>query len=355
MVTRGAGKLVMLAHGDGGALSRELVATVFRPYFSDRSLAALPDATIVGSPQGRIAVTTDSFVVSPLWFAGGDIGTLAVYGTVNDLAVSGAQPQYLTAAFIIEEGLEIGRLERVAASMAAAALDAGVAIIAGDTKVVGRGQADGLFITTTGIGFVPAALNPEPGPQRVAQGDSIIVSGPVGDHGATVLAARYGLGPPHAGLASDCRCLLPLAALLWRQCPGARMMRDLTRGGLAAAAAEIALATGKDVILNQQDIPVRSATAGVARVLGVEPHDLACEGTLLAVVAPEHAAQALELMRSAGDAGAGAVIAGEVGAMPSSPAGRLRGGHGGRALLRTEVGGRVAIGDGPSTPLPRIC
>ncbi|MEW5762537.1 MAG: hydrogenase expression/formation protein HypE [Bacillota bacterium] len=332
-------RLILLAHGDGGRLTHELVTALFLKHFGNEVLARLTDAAELHLDGGRVAVTTDSFVVNPPFFPGGDIGKLAVCGTVNDLAVSGAEPRYLTASFLIEEGLPLADLERVVASMAAACREAGVEIVAGDTKVVGRGQLDRIFINTTGVGYLPPGR--DLGYHRLAPGDLVLVNGNLGDHGMAVLAQREGFGFGDQ-IVSDCAALNGIIGTLLREFSGVRMMRDLTRGGLATAAKEIAAAAGVDLWLEERAIPVGDATRGAAEMLGLDPLYLANEGKFLTVIAPEEAEEAVALMR-AHPLGQNACVIGEV-----------RAGKG-NVYLKTALGGTKFLDMLAGAPLPRIC
>lgn len=331
--------IILLAHGDGGALTRELIEGLFLKHFTGEKLRPLTDAAILPPRRGRLALTTDSFVVSPLFFPGGDIGKLAVCGTVNDLAVSGALPCYLAASFIIEEGLNLSVLENVAASMARTCLEAGVEIAAGDTKVVERGHLDKLFITTTGVGWLPE--NIDLGCHRITPGDMVLVSGRLGDHGMAVLNGRFGLDL-NSRVTSDCAPLNRILAELLGCCPGVKLARDLTRGGLATAVKEIALAAGVDIWLEEAAVPVAPEVGSAAGVLGLDPLYLANEGKFLAVVDPLEALPALDLLRRH-PLGRMAALVGE-----------MRPGKGG-AYLKTALGGTKILELQAGAPLPRIC
>src|SRR5579872_506611 len=273
---------IVLGHGSGGRLSADLVRDVFLPAFANATLAALEDqATVDLAGAGRIALTTDSFVVHPIFFPGGDIGRLAVHGTVNDLAVGGARPLVLAAAFVLEEGFEVERLRRVVASMRAACDEAEVQIVTGDTKVVERGKGDSIFITTTGIGLLPAgcALSVA----RAAVGDAVVVSGTIGDHGLAILSVREGLSF-ETSLQSDCAPVTSLTQAMMRASPRIRCMRDPTRGGLASALNEIAQASRVGIELTDATIPVRAEVRGACELLGLDPMYAACEGRVVAVV-----------------------------------------------------------------------
>ncbi|TYO95406.1 hydrogenase expression/formation protein HypE [Desulfallas thermosapovorans] len=331
--------VVLLAHGDGGLLTRELVEGVFLKYFNNPQLRQLSDSAVLSLPGGRLAMTTDAFVVEPIFFPGGDIGKLAVCGTVNDLAVSGALPLYMTASFTIEEGFRLADLERVVASMAAACTEAGVEVVAGDTKVVPRGHVDKLFITTAGVGLVPEKV--DWGYHRPVPGDAVLVNGSLGNHGLTVLAARENLGLDGA-LASDCAPLNNIIKLLQKHCPGIKMMRDLTRGGLATAAKEIAEACGLDICLQEEALPLDPVVRGAADILGLDPLYLANEGKFLAIIDPAQAAKAVDIL-SQNSYGRNARVIGEVCA------------GSGNVYLQTPLGGTRLLSLQAGQPLPRIC
>ena len=331
---------IMLDHGAGGKASAELVAELFAKHLGNEILGQMDDAAVIEPPPGRLAVSTDSFVVDPIFFPGGDIGSLAVHGTVNDVTMRGGRPLYLTAGFVLEEGLPMADLERVVASMGRAAAEAGVAVIAGDTKVVGRGQADKLFINTTGIGVIPAGL--EIGAHLARPGDAIIVSGTVGDHGVTIMASREGLGL-EAPLSSDSAALGGLAAKVMAACPGLRTLRDPTRGGLATALNEIAAASGVDMELTEAAIPIDPAVAGVCELLGLDPLYLANEGKLICIVDPAEAPAALAALQDHPLGQKAAVI------------GRCGQERPGKVWINTQVGGRRILDMLSGEPLPRIC
>ena len=333
---------ILVAHGSGGKLTAELFQQLFLPAFRNPYLEQAGDQAVVPLAGVRLAVTTDSFVVSPLFFPGGDIGKLAVYGTVNDLAVGGAVPVYLTAGFIVEEGLPTEALRRVVQSMSEAAARAGVSIVAGDTKVVERGKGDGLFINTTGVGLVPPGV--ELGPGRIRPGDRLLVSGPVGDHGAAVMASRAGLAFEVEGLVSDTAPLTELAqALVQRLGSSVRCMRDATRGGLATVLVELAAASGRAFRVQESAIPVREPVRGLCEILGIDPLYAACEGRMVVVVAEEAAGPAVELLRAHPDGQQAALI----GVVDEGPPGEVR--------MQTVAGGsrRLELLEGEQ--LPRIC
>src|SRR5581483_3611155 len=285
---------VLLGHGSGGKLSAELVRDIFLPAFSNPALAKLNDQAIVAINGSRIAITTDSFVVSPLFFPGGDIGSLAVHGTINDLAVGGARPLFLTASFIIEEGLEIGILRRIVASMQRAADGAGVQVVTGDTKVVEKGKGDSLFINTTGIGLAPSAVDLSSDQAR--PGDKVLLSGTIGDHGIAILAQREGL-EFESTIESDSAALHNLTAEIVKAAPGIRCMRDPTRGGLSSALNEIAARSHVGIHLHETAIPMREEVKGACEMLGLDPLYVANEGKLIAIVESRDADAALAAMR----------------------------------------------------------
>jgi hydrogenase expression/formation protein HypE len=285
---------VLLGHGSGGKLSAELVRDIFLPAFRNPALSRLDDQAIVPVNGSRIAVTTDSFVVKPLFFPGGDIGSLAVHGTVNDLAMGGAQPLFLSAAFIIEEGLSIEMLRRVVSSLQGAAEAAGVQVITGDTKVVEKGKGDGLFINTTGIGLVPDGL--EMSADRARPGDKVLLSGPIGEHGIAILAQREGL-EFESRIESDSAALHTLVAEMLRVTQSIRCMRDPTRGGLSSALNEIATQSKVGIELDEGAIPIREEVRGACEMLGLDPLYVANEGKLIAIIETGVIEEVLTAMR----------------------------------------------------------
>ncbi len=332
---------VVMAHGSGGRMTQELIASRFAPRFDNPALRAANDAAVVCLAGGeRIALCTDSHVVWPLFFPGGDIGRLAVCGTVNDLAMMGATPQYLTAGFILEEGLELAILERVIASMQAAAEEAGVQIVAGDTKVVQRTKADGLYINTAGVGVVRDGL--ELGGAKAQAGDAVLVSGPLGDHGIAVLSARGELGL-EVHVQSDLAPLNHLVAAMLQASDRVHVLRDPTRGGLATSLNEIAIQSQVGIILDEGSLPVRQAVAAACELLGFDPLYVANEGKLVALVAQEDASKVLQVMRGTRYGEQTAVI-GEVRAEPA-----------GRVLMRTAIGSHRIVETLAGEMLPRIC
>jgi hydrogenase expression/formation protein HypE len=335
---------ITMSHGAGGKSSHTLVTALFADVLSNPLLDQLGDnaqLTIPGLDGARLAMSTDSFVVSPLFFPGGDIGELAVNGTVNDLAVGGAQPLCLSAAFILEEGLDIGLLRRVVESMRAAADRAGVSIVTGDTKVVPRGKADQLFITTTGVGLVrePQRL----GFGRIRPGDVVLLNGAIGDHGSTVMLARGDVDLEAESLRSDTQPLWRLVSTLLDAGIDVHFMRDATRGGVATVLNEIAQQAGLAVAIDEDSLPVHDQVRGVAEILGIEPLYIANEGVLVAIVAEGDAARALELMRSLPE-GTEAARIGEVREEPE-----------GMVFIRTGFGGTRVVDMLIGDPLPRIC
>ena len=329
-----------MAHGAGGKATRALVEGLFLEELANPLLAPLSDSALLELNGSRLAFTTDSYVVKPIFFPGGDIGDLAVNGTVNDLAVAGARPLALSAGFVIEEGFAVTDLRRIAASMARAAAAAGVPVAAGDTKVVERGKADGLYVTTAGIGVVAPEV--ELGPQRVRAGDRVLVSGTIGDHGIAVLVARGEL-ELEVDLKSDTACVLELAQALLSLGGAVRWLRDPTRGGVATALNELAQAADVAISLDEHALPVRSEVVGTCEILGIDPLYVACEGRLIAVVAADACEAALATLQSL-PLGADAAVIGEVRAEPA-----------GLVLLETGFGGSRVVDMLVGDPLPRIC
>jgi hydrogenase expression/formation protein HypE len=338
--------VILLAHGSGGKLSHDLVVNLFARYFANPTLLSLDDSAVLpveDATQGLcLAFSTDSYVVSPLFFPGGDIGKLAVCGTVNDVSMRGARPLWLSAGFVLEEGLSLATLERVVASMAATAERAGVQIVAGDTKVVDRGSADKVFINTAGIGVLPWGV--EIAGNRARPGDAIIVSGTMGDHGMTILTQREGL-QFDSPLESDCAPLNGLVAcLLDRLQPGVvHAMRDPTRGGLATALVELALASNVGIEIEEGSVPVRDAVRAACELLGLDPLYVANEGKVIAIVEAEAAEAVVDVMRDH-EYGRDAAIIGHV-----------TGAHPGRVVLRTPLGARRILDMLAGEQLPRIC
>jgi len=332
---------ITMSHGAGGKATETLIEAVFLDAFRNPRLEPLEDAARVDVAGVRLAFTTDSYVVSPLFFPGGNIGDLAVNGTINDLAVSGATPLYLSAGFILEEGFAVADLIRITDSMQAAAAAAGVQVVTGDTKVVEKGKADGCYINTAGVGLIAAGA-PELGVARARPGDAILVSGPIGDHGVTIMLARGELDI-EADVESDTAPLNGLVAALLAATSGVRALRDATRGGVATILNEIAKSADVGVLVREDAIPVRTPVRGASELLGIDPMYVACEGRLVAVVAAEEADRALAALR-AHPLGAQAAIIGHVTPDPPGIV-QLKTGFGGTRIVDTLVG----------DPLPRIC
>ncbi len=332
---------VMMGHGSGGKMSRDLIQRVFMTPFDNEILRAGNDAGVHDAATcARLAMSTDSHVVWPLFFPGGDIGKLAVCGTVNDVAMMGAAPQYLTAGFILEEVLEMATLARIVSSMQAAALVAGVRIVAGDTKVVQRGKADGVYINTAGIGLALDGV--EIGGDQAQPGDTLILSGPIGDHGIAVLAARGELGF-EADVESDVAPLNHLVAAMLEASDNIHVLRDPTRGGVASTLNEIAGQSQVGIVLYEEKIPVRTAVQAACEMLGFDPLYIANEGKLLAIVGREDAYAVLATMRQT-QYGEEAVIIGEVKENPK-----------GRVLMKTAIGSLRVVDMLAGEMLPRIC
>lgn len=334
-------EVVTLAHGAGGKSSAALTDAVFLEAFRNPTLESLGDAAGLSLPGGeRLAFSTDSYVVQPLQFPGGSIGHLAVHGTVNDLAVSGAEPRWLSAGFVIEEGLSIDLLKDLVADMSQAAATAGVEIVTGDTKVVPKGAADGLFINTAGIGIVPAGRRL--GCDLVEPGDRVLVSGPMGDHGMAVMLARGDLAI-EADIRSDTAALNGIIDDLLAAAPGTRWLRDATRGGVGTVCNELAKAAGVGVILDETSLPVRPAVGGACDLLGIDPLYVANEGMFVAVVPESEVGRAMAALQ-AHPLGAGAAVIGQIVADPP-----------GIVALRTLFGGSRIVDMLVGDPLPRIC
>lgn len=332
---------IVMGHGGGGKLSAELVEHLFVPAFGNPALNDLGDGAVVSAPGGRLAMSTDSYVVRPLFFPGGCIGDLAVNGTVNDLAMCGAMPLYLTAGFILEEGLAVAKLGAVVDRMAAAARAAGAQIVTGDTKVVDRGHGDELFINTAGIGVIADGV--EVGPSRARPGDVVVVSGTMGDHGMAIMSVREGLSFETI-IQSDSAPLNGLVSALLAVDPGAvHVLRDPTRGGLASTLNEIARASAMGILLTESSIPVNPEVQAACELLGMDPIYVANEGKLVAIVARARAEAMLAAMR-AHPLGARAAIIGEV--TDARP---------GMLAARTAIGGTRVIPMQIGEPLPRIC
>ncbi len=331
---------ITMGHGSGGRLTARLVEETIVPALRNPVLEELEDQAVVEVGRERVAFTTDSFVVTPIFFPGGDIGELAVNGTVNDLAVGGAKPLYLSLAFILEEGLPIEELRRVLASVRRAAALAGVSVVTGDTKVVGRRSGDKIFINTAGIGLARPGLRPSS--SRVQPGDAILLSGTVGDHGIAVLSTREGL-QLHGDVKSDTAPLHGLCEAVLDACPDVHAMRDPTRGGVAASLVEIAKRRSIGLELDEAAIPVRDVVRGACEILGLDPLLIANEGKLVCFVPAESADAALQAMKTHPLGRDAAQI------------GRATSDHPGRVVVKTPVGGRRVLDLPFAEPLPRIC
>lgn len=331
---------VLLAHGGGGRLTHELISGIFYPAFRNPLLEQDHDGCVFPVEAGRMACSTDSFVVDPIFFPGGDIGDLAVNGTVNDLACCGARPLYLTAGFILEEGLPLSDLRRIAGSMKAAAERAGVQIVAGDTKVVERGKCDKLFINTSGIGVVPEGVRISP--DRAQPGDVVICSGSIGPHGITILSARESLGF-ETNLKSDTVSLNNMIAGLLDSIEDVHVLRDPTRGGVSGTLNEIAQTAGVEIILDEASLPIPDAVRGASEILGLDPLYVANEGLVLAILPEEKADEALAIMRNCPE-GKGAAIIGHI-AMKGKPL----------VKMKTLYGNYRIVDMLSGEQLPRIC
>ncbi len=329
---------ILLAHGGGGIMMKELVSFLVDAVGGTKG--ALQDSAVFDSPGGRLAFTTDSFVVHPVFFPGGDIGHLAVCGTVNDLAVAGAVPRFISLGMIIEEGFPVEDLERIASSIRAAADEAGVEVVTGDTKVVDSGKADGIYINTAGIGVVPPGVSVSSDAAR--EGDRVLVSGTIGDHGLAIMSVREGMDFG-SDIRSDTAPLSKLTVPLLAKFPGIRAMRDVTRGGLAAVLNEIAADSEVCVRLDEELIPVSEAVRNGCELMGYDPLSMANEGKLVAVVEPSQAEAVLEEMKAV-DLGRDAAVIGEIAAAPR-----------GRVIMKTSFGGERVVDIPYGDLLPRIC
>lgn len=332
-------KTVTLAHGAGGKQTAELIEQVFKAHFSNPYFTP-DDAAILPAPGGRIAMTTDGFIVSPRFFRGGNIGKLSICGTVNDLACMGAKPLYLTCAFVIEEGFPMDRLEEIVCSMEQTAKEASVVIVAGDTKVAGKGQVDGVFITTTGIGQIAENVNTS---GKLAQsGDSVIVTGDIGRHGCCILLERDEFGI-EAEVSSDCAPLWKNVEAVLREVPDVHVIRDATRGGVGTVLYEIAAESRKGILLEQEAIPVLPSVSGVTGMLGLDPLYLACEGTMVMIVPQEKTEQVLAILHAVEHSEKAAVI------------GRVTDSEAGRVVMQTAIGTQTYLPQPGNELLPRIC
>ncbi len=332
--------VVLMAHGGGGTLTGQLIDKLFMAAFDSSQLEDRTDSALLTVDRNRLAFTTDSFVVSPLFFPGGDIGSLAVHGTINDLATSGARPLYLSAGFIIEEGLAMSTLWEIALSMAEAARASGVAIVTGDTKVVERGKGDGVYINTSGIGIIEHNL--EIGPAGIRPGDVVMVNGDIGRHGMAIMAARESLGFK-SRIESDAASLSSMVQLLIRAEFEIHCLRDLTRGGLASAANELAATAGVTIEFEEPKIPVDEAVAGFCEILGIDVCHSACEGRMMIILPETQAQQCLQALKSH-DLGRGATVIGRVTEAASAP-----------VVLVNAMGTRRILSMLSGEQLPRIC
>jgi len=331
---------ITIGHGGGGRLTEELINGVFRPAFANPALEQRHDGAVLEAGGARLAFTTDAHVVSPLFFPGGDIGKVAVNGTVNDLAMCGARPMWLSAGFILEEGLPVETLRRVAASLGAAASAAGVAIVTGDTKVVERGKGDGLYITTAGVGLIEHDL--AIGPGEIRDGDAVLLSGDVGRHGMAIMAVREGLAF-ESPIESDCAPLAAPVLELLAAGLAVHCLRDLTRGGLATALIELAETRKVAIAIDERAVPVSEPVRGACEILGLEPMYVANEGRLVCFVPQADAAEALRVLARAAPGGPPAVI------------GRVRASSAGEVLLRSVIGAERILVRLSGEQLPRIC
>lgn len=331
---------VLMAHGSGGLMSQQLIDSIFKRAWNNPYLSPMLDGAILDIPGHQVVMSTDSFVITPLFFPGGDIGKLAICGTVNDLIACGAKPMYLSTAFIIEEGLPLADLQRIAESMAAQAAAAGVKLVTGDTKVVEKGSADGIFINTTGLGIIPPGIDYRP--TRIQTGDRIIVTGNVGDHGLAILAQREGLRF-ETPAESDCAALVEIREALLKYGEKVKCMRDPTRGGLATVLNELAQQSGKSLIVNQSDIPVSPVVSGACDMLGLDPLYMANEGKMVLLASEDTAAAIVQDLRSLQQARNAAII-GEIRDQPEP-----------MVLIRTQLGAERILGMLEGEHMPRIC
>ena len=333
---------ILLGHGSGGQLSHDLIEHIFINYFHNDILADQTDSAIVSLNEGKIAFTTDSYVVDPIVFPGGNIGKIAVCGTINDLAVSGAEPKYIAASFIIEEGLPFQVLQEIVKSMAEEAEKAGVLIVTGDTKVVDKGKSDKLFITTSGVGVVPAQNLKIAHGTDIKPGDVILINGHIGDHGIAVMGAREELSFSN-DVQSDCASLNHLVKKVLDAGLQVKFMRDATRGGVATVLAEVAKKHGFGVEMEEETIPVRESVKGLCEIFGFDPLYVANEGKVVMVIAPEDVKKALEIMKSE-PTGIDSVKIGEITSL-----------HPGKVVLNTTIGGKRMVDMLAGEQLPRIC
>ena len=332
---------ILLSHGAGGKKSSELTEHIFLKYFNDPALIELNDMAVLDLAKGRVSISTDTYVVDPIFFPGGDIGSLAVHGTVNDVAMAGAVPFAITAAFILEEGLPLDDLDRIAGSMARAAAEAGVRIVTADTKVVPRGAADKLFINTTGIGVIPDGIKISGASAR--EGDRILLSGTIGDHGIAIASSREGIEFKTTVKSDSAPLNGMISELVKTLGQDIHVLRDPTRGGLATVLCEIASQSSVGVEMNETSIPVRDAVKGACELLGYDPLYLANEGKLVAVVSQKASERALEIMKGS-KYGQDACLIGEI-----------TGENKGKVILKTAMGGKRLVDKLSGEMLPRIC
>ena len=334
-------KTILLDHGSGGLASQELISGLFLKHLDNPTLHSLEDSAVIENQTGRLAFTTDSYVVDPIFFPGGDIGKLAVHGTINDLAMRGARPICLSLAIILEEGMPLDDLERIVISISEACRESGVPIVTGDTKVVPKGKGDKIFINTSGIGIVDEGIDISS--QKARAGDVIILSGTMGDHGITIMTRRAGISL-QGKLESDTMPLHRLVQLLLAELPGSiHTLRDPTRGGVATTLNEVAANSGLSIELREEALPVRPQVRAACELLGLEPLYLANEGKCLVIVSADKAEAALQLMRSTREGAEAAII------------GRMTAGKAGRVLINTPIGGLRMVTSLHGEPLPRIC
>jgi len=330
---------ILLAHGGGGKLTRELIEELFLPFFKNPILSELGDSAVLEFENLKLAFTTDSYTVDPIFFPGGDIGSLSIYGTVNDLAMMGATPLYISASLIIEEGFPIEQLERITRSMKEACSRARVDIVTGDTKVVGKGMADKIYITTAGIGIIPA--NVSLSLKNIREGDLVIINGPIGEHGIAILMTREGI-TLEGDIKSDSQPLNHIVEEMVK-IEGIKAMRDLTRGGLGAVLCEIASATGLAIQIEEEEIPIKPEVLSACEILGLDPLYVANEGKFIAIVSPEVADGVLNVMRKR-EEGKDSRIIGRIERQPK-----------GKVVLRTKIGGSRIVEMPIGEELPRIC
>ena len=335
-------ELITLNHGSGGRITQDLISNLFLKYFSNKKLDKLTDSAIINATGTLISYTTDGFVVDPIFFPGGNIGKLAVCGTVNDLAVSGAVPKYLSASFIIEEGLPLKDLEKIVKSMAEEAKKSGVEIITGDTKVVPKNKCDKIFISTSGIGFIKKQFSSIGEASKVKSGDKIIINGTLGDHSVAILSSRESL-KFETKIQSDCASLNKLIEKSLKICPEISFMRDVTRGGLGTIACELAAKINSGIILNEENIPVKESVLGICELFGFDPLFLANEGKVLMVVPDKKAGLVIKTLKK-DELGKDAAIIGEV-----------TENNKGKVVLKTITGGKRLIDIPAGVQLPRIC